>query len=287
MSKRVIINARVVTPKGITALSNVWIQDGQIERIDRETIASTNEEYEIIDAGGHLLIPGMIDVHIHGANGFDMMDGTEESILEVSRTCALTGCTSFLVTSVTSSIEDLMSMIHNVKQVIGREPGAINFNVLFELGYAVGLAHPVLPIRDVSYARDAKELEELGFLDTLGYESFQNADEVVDRVLAVHDRPVPTRTSELLPDPIYVVMPLIQTEGVQRVRAFLNRSAFRYRVFDPGETPRLSLSDARRQIAGSKGWFCRCSLRIGMEHGSITRVVHSSRGSPWRPRNTF
>ena len=124
MSKRVIINARVVTPKEITALSNVWLQDGQIERIDRETIASTNEEYEIIDAEGHLLIPGMIDVHIHGANGFDMMDGTEESILEVSRTCALTGCTSFLVTSVTSSIEDLMSMIHNIKQVIGREPGA-------------------------------------------------------------------------------------------------------------------------------------------------------------------
>ena len=47
-----------------------------------ETIASTNEEYEIIDAEGHLLIPGMIDVHIHGANGFDMMDGTEESILK-------------------------------------------------------------------------------------------------------------------------------------------------------------------------------------------------------------
>ena len=102
----------------------MWIQDGQIQRIDYETIANPSEEYEIIDAGGHLLIPGMIDVHIHGANGFDMMDGTEESILEVSRTCALTGCTSFLVTSVTSSIEDLMGMIRNVKQVIGKEPGA-------------------------------------------------------------------------------------------------------------------------------------------------------------------
>ena len=123
MSKRVIINARVVTPKEITALSNVWLQDGRIERMDqRNDREYENEEYEIIDAEGHLLIPGMIDVHIHGANGFDMMDGTEESILEVSRTCALTGCTSFLVTSVTSSIEDLMSMIHNIKQVIGREP---------------------------------------------------------------------------------------------------------------------------------------------------------------------
>src|SRR5699024_7440286 len=53
-----------------------------------------------------------------------MMDGTEKSIREVSKTCPLTGCTSFLATSVSSSIEDLLRMIRNVKQVVGKEPGA-------------------------------------------------------------------------------------------------------------------------------------------------------------------
>jgi N-acetylglucosamine-6-phosphate deacetylase len=66
----------------------------------------------------------MIDVHIHGANGYDMMDGTERSIEEVSMTCAATGCTSFLATSVSSSIDDLLRMIDIVKKVAGREPGA-------------------------------------------------------------------------------------------------------------------------------------------------------------------
>jgi N-acetylglucosamine-6-phosphate deacetylase len=79
---------------------------------------------EIIDGKGNLLIPGMIDVHIHGARGFDMMDGTVESVEEVSRSCASAGCTSFLATSVTSSLERLLGMIEAVKKVIGKEPGA-------------------------------------------------------------------------------------------------------------------------------------------------------------------
>lgn len=124
MNKKVIINARIVTPKEITQPSTVWIEDGRIQKVDTYAPLHISDDYKVIDANGHLLIPGMIDVHIHGANGHDMMDGTEESIVEVSRTCARTGCTSFLVTSVTSSIEDLMIMIHNVKQVIGKEPGA-------------------------------------------------------------------------------------------------------------------------------------------------------------------
>ncbi|MBS4200948.1 N-acetylglucosamine-6-phosphate deacetylase [Bacillus sp. FJAT-49732] len=121
MNKKVIINARVATSNDIAV---VWIEDGIIEKVDHETTSKIPEQYEVIDAKGQLLIPGMIDVHIHGANGFDMMDGTKESILEVSKTCALTGCTSFLVTSVSSSIEDLMLMIRNVKNVIGTEKGA-------------------------------------------------------------------------------------------------------------------------------------------------------------------
>lgn len=124
LDKTVILNARVVTTKDITPPSTVWIKEGKIEKVANQEKSVITDDYHVIDADGNLLIPGMIDVHIHGANGRDMMDGTEESILEVSRTCALTGCTSFLVTSVSSSIEDLLTMIRNVKSVIGREPGA-------------------------------------------------------------------------------------------------------------------------------------------------------------------
>jgi len=122
--KKVIVNAKIISMKEITEPSTVWIENGRILNIDRQQLTSIPDDYQIIDAQGHILMPGMIDVHIHGANGFDMMDGTVESILEVSKISAITGCTSFLVTSVTSTIEDLRKMIQSVKQTIGDEPGA-------------------------------------------------------------------------------------------------------------------------------------------------------------------
>lgn len=116
-------NVELVLPNEILPLVHIGIENGKIVKMDTTPIY-THEPYQQIDCKGHRLIPGMIDVHIHGANGFDMMDGREESIQEVSRTCASTGCTSFLATSVSSTIEDLLAMIHSVKRVVGHEVGA-------------------------------------------------------------------------------------------------------------------------------------------------------------------
>ncbi|WP_069326134.1 N-acetylglucosamine-6-phosphate deacetylase [Paenibacillus nuruki] len=116
-------NVELILPNKILSNVHVGIEKGTIVKIDAAPI-SAYEEYQQIDCKGQRLIPGMIDVHIHGANGFDMMDGREESIQEVSRTCASTGCTSFLATSVSSTIEDLLAMIHSVKRVVGHEVGA-------------------------------------------------------------------------------------------------------------------------------------------------------------------
>ncbi|WP_219836988.1 N-acetylglucosamine-6-phosphate deacetylase [Paenibacillus sp. R14(2021)] len=105
---------------------DVRVRDGQITEVHRDK-AIAPAEYETdmeIDGSGHLLIPGMIDVHIHGADGFDMMDGTLRSLEAVSVACARTGCTTFLATSVSSSLEDLFGMLASVSQYEGKEQGA-------------------------------------------------------------------------------------------------------------------------------------------------------------------
>lgn len=124
MKPKILYNVQLVQQDGLVPSAAVWIREGKIERIAAGDMPRLDSDYEVIDGKGHWLIPGMIDVHIHGANGFDMMDGTEASIQEVSRICASTGCTSFLATSVSSTIEDLMAMIRSVKRVIGYEAGA-------------------------------------------------------------------------------------------------------------------------------------------------------------------
>lgn len=53
-----------------------------------------------IDAGGRIAVPGFIDVHIQGAGGSDILDGTEEALQTISRTLAKTGTTGFLGTTV-------------------------------------------------------------------------------------------------------------------------------------------------------------------------------------------
>ncbi|KRF43888.1 N-acetylglucosamine-6-phosphate deacetylase [Paenibacillus sp. Soil787] len=118
-----ITNVRVIAETGIIEQGSVCVENGRITAIvEGELVYS--EGLDILDGEGKLLIPGMIDVHIHGAKGYDMMDGTVRSIEVVSETCAATGCTSFLATSVSSKMEDLLRMIDNVKQVAGKERGA-------------------------------------------------------------------------------------------------------------------------------------------------------------------
>ncbi|TJY44573.1 N-acetylglucosamine-6-phosphate deacetylase [Cohnella pontilimi] len=113
----------MVTEHGIVDNGCLRIENGRIAEIG-ENLPVVSSGEEILDGKGQLLIPGMIDVHIHGASGYDMMDGTLRSIEAVSETCAATGCTSFLATSVSSTLEDLLRMIENVKRTAGREPGA-------------------------------------------------------------------------------------------------------------------------------------------------------------------
>lgn len=115
-------NAHIIedgTRKKVT----IGIENQRIKQISTGNIECL-EDTVVLDGKNQLLIPGMVDVHIHGANNFDMMDGTTESIQAVSKKCAETGCTSFLVTSVSSSLESLLKMIRSTKEVIGKEEGA-------------------------------------------------------------------------------------------------------------------------------------------------------------------
>ena len=120
--KKIIENA-VISKENNMINVNITVENGKITDITHEK-AKTDSNTEVINADGCLLIPGMIDVHIHGAKNHDMMDGTEESIQVVSEECAKTGCTSFLVTSVSSSMDDLLKMIESTKKISGNERGA-------------------------------------------------------------------------------------------------------------------------------------------------------------------
>lgn len=67
----------------------------------------------------HYLVPGFIDLHIHGVSGFDVMDGTRAALQGMSRSLAAEGVTGFLATTMTASpdrIATVLSVIASVRQ---------------------------------------------------------------------------------------------------------------------------------------------------------------------------
>jgi hypothetical protein len=131
----------------------------------------------------------------------------------------------------------------------------LNFNLLFEIGFAIGLGIPVLPIRDTSFIKDTKVFNELGLIDTLGYFDFQNSAELVSQIL---DKGCPP---QVLPQsqpvdkekPLYVMKSPIHSEGMVRLMSAVKKSGLRFQSFDPRESSRLSLHDAFRQVSASLG----------------------------------
>lgn len=59
----------------------ILTEDGMIV----DLLAEAPEGAEIVDLGGRYVMPGLIDLHCHGGDGFEFIDGTEESILGACR----------------------------------------------------------------------------------------------------------------------------------------------------------------------------------------------------------
>lgn len=99
MKKKCIANCKVFSKSNNFENCNVLISDGKIlDIISSEHFSDSN--YEFVDGKNKIVIPGLIDVHIQGAGGADILDSTEEAIQTVSKTLAKLGTTSYLATTV-------------------------------------------------------------------------------------------------------------------------------------------------------------------------------------------
>jgi N-acetylglucosamine-6-phosphate deacetylase len=74
-------NARVYTPAHVFEQGDLVIRDGRI--VDAAAAQALPDE-EVLDADGLYALPGLVDLHFHGAVGCDFCDGTEESIQKLA-----------------------------------------------------------------------------------------------------------------------------------------------------------------------------------------------------------
>ena len=108
-------NARIFTGK-------TFIQ-GDIA-FDRDITAIGSLPGEGWDAQGRYVIPGMVDIHTHGALGEDFSDGRPEGLPTLARYYAQRGVTSYLATTMTLKEEVLIPAMHAIRDFQRPEGGA-------------------------------------------------------------------------------------------------------------------------------------------------------------------
>lgn len=102
----------------------VWIADqftpAQLELEDGiiKEIYPYNEKVVTKDYGDLRILPGFIDIHCHGAYGFDTNDANPEGLRKWAKGIVDEGVTSFLATTLTQSEEVLTNAVSNVAKVV-------------------------------------------------------------------------------------------------------------------------------------------------------------------------
>ncbi|QUI24447.1 N-acetylglucosamine-6-phosphate deacetylase [Vallitalea pronyensis] len=85
--------------------------------IDQKDVAKEVID-EHIDAAGKYIVPGFIDVHIHGYKGYDTMDGDLEGLRTISRLIPENGVTSFLPTTMTMDAPIIRQALHTIQTIM-------------------------------------------------------------------------------------------------------------------------------------------------------------------------
>lgn len=120
MKKTILINARIVAEEEILENGYLIIHDEKIYQIGNMASCPNIKEYQhIIDCEKiDWVLPGMIDIHIHGVGGSDVMDATTDSLNVITRLLPKEGTTSFLATTLTNPEDIIEAALKNVAAYI-------------------------------------------------------------------------------------------------------------------------------------------------------------------------
>ncbi|MFE5871147.1 N-acetylglucosamine-6-phosphate deacetylase [Streptomyces roseifaciens] len=100
VERTVLAGARVVLPTGV-------VEDGRVTVEGRRIAANESGEQATLDLPGHWIVPGFVDMHVHGGGGASFSAGDPEEALTAIRTHRAHGTTTVVASTVTGDLDDL------------------------------------------------------------------------------------------------------------------------------------------------------------------------------------
>src|SRR3954467_10384615 len=108
----VLTGADLVLPDRILAAATLTIDDGRISEIRADSPIAASSPFAFHD---HIIVPGFIDVHVHGLAGPDALD-EGDAVQRIAEALPQFGVTSFCPTTVACAPADLRQVLNQVRR---------------------------------------------------------------------------------------------------------------------------------------------------------------------------
>ncbi|MFF7233343.1 N-acetylglucosamine-6-phosphate deacetylase [Streptomyces sioyaensis] len=151
--RTVLAGARIARPSGVVERGRIAVEGGRIAAV-RSRDADHGQEGdegaagETMDLSGHLIVPGFVDMHVHGGGGGSFSSADPEECLAVIGTHRRHGTTSMVASTVTGELTDLARQAAVLAELVQQgELAGIHFEGPFISPHRCGAHQPEL-LRD-------------------------------------------------------------------------------------------------------------------------------------------
>jgi N-acetylglucosamine-6-phosphate deacetylase len=116
----VLLARQLFTPQTAIEDAALVIEDGVITAVGTMAEVHVPAYARVVDFGDAVLAPGLIDIHIHGGAGHDVMERSDESLAAVERLMATHGVTSYCPTTVTAPVDATLRSLDSLGKAVER-----------------------------------------------------------------------------------------------------------------------------------------------------------------------
>jgi hypothetical protein len=170
--------------------------------------------------------------------------------------------------------EEVLSNIDEADYLVA-DISVLNFNVTYEIAYAIGRNKRVLIVKNSSIAESDLTINTVGIFDTLGFQTYQNSSELANFINnSIPESPLNTFHKLNVRAPVYLLVGPHKTDFATQIMARVKKAKLMFRSFDPHEQSRLSAYDAIEQIAQSYGVLIPL-----LSNNSVGADLNNMRGS--------